>query len=76
MALLDFGDARSVGAAPLGWKALATYFDLTDIERPQRQPLQAEFDRHVRHVQQMLLAATLASGAILAVAAVMMLRFL
>ena len=43
---------------------------------PQLQPPEAERGERLRHVQQMLLAATLASGTIIAVAAVMMFRFL
>jgi len=39
-----------------------------------RPPLTAEQGTHLHYVQQMLLAAVLASGAIVTVAAVMMLR--
>jgi hypothetical protein len=51
------------------------HLDLGTIEGAQRRPsLETETRAHLHHVQQMLVAATLASGAIVTIAAVMMLR--
>ena len=76
MALLDFDDTVDRSRTPVGWEKLMAHLDLGRIEVRRAAPGQAEIERHLHHVQQMLIAATMASGAILAVAAVMLLRLL
>ena len=72
---LDFAHSAQRPAASLGWEALMAHLDLGGIDGAQRrQPLEIEVRAHLHHVQQMLVAATLASSAIVTVAAVMMLR--
>jgi hypothetical protein len=76
MTLLDFDDAVDRSRTPPGWEKLMAHLDLGRIEMRRAEPRQAEIDRRVHQVQQMLIAATMASGAILAVAAVMLIRLL
>ena len=72
---LDFAHAVQRPAASLGWEALLAHLDLGAIDGAQRrQPPEFEARAHLQHVQQMLVAATIASSAIVTVAAVMMLR--
>ena len=72
---LDFAHAVQRPAASLGWDALLARLDLGATDGQQRrQPLEIEARAHLQHVQQMLVAATIAASAIVTVAAVMMLR--
>jgi hypothetical protein len=72
---LDFAHSVQPPAASFGWGALMAHLDLGAIEVAQRRPpLEIEVRAHLQHVQQMLVAATIASSAIVTVAAVMMLR--
>jgi hypothetical protein len=76
MAYLETDPAVRRDTGTTGWEALMANLDLSRIEIRRRPALQEELDRRVRHIQQMLLAGAMASGAIIAVAAVMLLRLL
>jgi hypothetical protein len=72
---LSIGQVQQRPANVIGWEALMAHLDIGTMEGRSRQtPVAIETNRHLHYVQQMLLAATLASGAILAVAGVVMLR--
>jgi hypothetical protein len=62
--------------APLAFDALMAHLDPERAELQRRPVLEVEVNGRLRRVQQMLLAATVASGAILAAAAIVMLRML
>ena len=72
---LSIGQVQQRPERVIGWEALMAHLDIGPMEsRPRQASLETDTHRHLHYVQQMLLAATLASGAILAVAGVVMLR--
>jgi hypothetical protein len=76
MAYVDTGRPVPEPASSIAWEAAMAQLDLGRIVRQPRFKPEIEQDRHLRHVRQMLLAAGMAAGAIVAVAGVMMLGVL
>ncbi len=59
----------------IAWEAVAAQLDLGRRKLPSASPEMID-SLHVKRVQQMLLAAAVSGGAIIAIAAVMLLRLL
>ncbi len=76
MAYIDTVRLDQKPLSPLAWEALMAHIDQARLEPLRQKTAPVGASLHVRQVQQMLLAATMAAGAILAVAGVMLLRLL
>lgn len=74
MVTLDIAQADEKPAAALGLDMLSRSLASRGAQIVPGEPLQALLGRHTKAMRQMLVAATLAAGGILAVAAVVMFR--
>jgi hypothetical protein len=77
MALIDTTHLTDQAKAKTpGWAALMAHLDIAHTQPLRQRPIEAELSARLRTIQQMLLAGALAAGMILAVAGVMMIKFL
>jgi len=77
MAFIDTSHLDRKPTSPVAFEALMAQLDTRRIELSRQRPaVMGEAPAHLHFVQQMLLAATVAAGLIVAVAGVMMLKFL
>jgi len=76
MAFIDVSHLDRKTQSPLAWEALMAQIDMARVAPLKQRPAAAIPSARLRQMVQMLLAAGLAAGMIIAVAGVMMLKFL
>ena len=76
MAFLDTTRIEQHPAPGIAWEGVMAQLDRSRVELARRPAPTAQSARHKRFVQQMMLAASMTAGAILAVCAVMLVMLL
>jgi hypothetical protein len=75
MAFIDTAHVSQKSTAAPGWQALMAQLDMSRVAPMRQRPVPRELSGRLKHMQQMLLAGSLAAGMIIAVAGALMLSF-